>query len=547
MIFGSTYLSARASDTFWLSYTTCIGERDHFRSNGKRLKKAADVLQQDRANYHRYYIRDAKDGYDNFFNKRKNRNKLRRLLKNGYITPQLAHKIVTGNPLVKVDVYSNHIKVTDISENSSCIEDEAFIYSGETPIHPDDTFKGVFTNEIQMKQATLKYLKHIGSLHNFGFARLAREYGRLKLKHGIIAVYDMPFTDAPRKLVATWSNTTRFNDGHSSAPALSFFEFIKKEDGWHGVHAYVGALFAGTWGFPPDAKDIKPFELCKGCYAIKIKTGFSTMGWGSSYLHILLPKGEMIYTVFSLQTWSNNSGVGEGKKTDWETSLTFEAEPNRILPDILATQSGWKESKMLHHKTKYIYSPSMYRYLTKADAKKYAQNDTRAKALKNVSLLVKNIVFPSMVDKVVKQLGLPDKTVLPDKHDPAPEGQWFVWYINGTLVKILGDDYSSKAINWKAKTRAGILESRGGVVQSVYGVEVGADGYFNVRKKILRYIKENGIKNYKLVASHTFDEEPFSHFIRFKDPKTGLYVLFYFKDNILVKVYQGTFDITQAG
>ena len=34
-------------------YTTYLGEKDHYNSNGDRLKSVADILRQDRANYHK--------------------------------------------------------------------------------------------------------------------------------------------------------------------------------------------------------------------------------------------------------------------------------------------------------------------------------------------------------------------------------------------------------------------------------------------------------------------------------------------------------------
>ena len=34
-------------------YTTYLSEKDHYNSNGDRLKSVADILRQDRANYHK--------------------------------------------------------------------------------------------------------------------------------------------------------------------------------------------------------------------------------------------------------------------------------------------------------------------------------------------------------------------------------------------------------------------------------------------------------------------------------------------------------------
>src|SRR3984957_18842556 len=40
------------------SYVALLSEADHFNSNGQRLTSAAAIIRQDRANYHRYGIRD---------------------------------------------------------------------------------------------------------------------------------------------------------------------------------------------------------------------------------------------------------------------------------------------------------------------------------------------------------------------------------------------------------------------------------------------------------------------------------------------------------
>ena len=36
-----------------ISYTAYLSEKDHYNSNGDRLKSVADILRQDRANYHK--------------------------------------------------------------------------------------------------------------------------------------------------------------------------------------------------------------------------------------------------------------------------------------------------------------------------------------------------------------------------------------------------------------------------------------------------------------------------------------------------------------
>ena len=49
------------------SYQTTIGEHDQFNSSGQRLRDFCAIIQQDRANFHRFNLRDSSDEFDPFF------------------------------------------------------------------------------------------------------------------------------------------------------------------------------------------------------------------------------------------------------------------------------------------------------------------------------------------------------------------------------------------------------------------------------------------------------------------------------------------------
>ena len=49
------------------SYQTTIGEHDQFNSSGKRLRDFCAIIQQDRANFHKFNLRDQSDESDRFF------------------------------------------------------------------------------------------------------------------------------------------------------------------------------------------------------------------------------------------------------------------------------------------------------------------------------------------------------------------------------------------------------------------------------------------------------------------------------------------------
>jgi hypothetical protein len=98
------------------TYTARLSPADHYNSNGVRLHSAAAIIRQDRANYYVYGIRDNEDEPDSFFSVKSNRARLEQMLENGRATPDAVDKIVNGTPLIRVDIYSNGINVTVVSD-----------------------------------------------------------------------------------------------------------------------------------------------------------------------------------------------------------------------------------------------------------------------------------------------------------------------------------------------------------------------------------------------------------------------------------------------
>jgi hypothetical protein len=108
----------RAQDLgqFIESYRARLSARDHFNSNGVRLRTAAAIIRQDRANFYVYGLRDDEDEPDSFFSIKANRARLEQMLENGRTTPEAAYAVVNGTPLIRVDIYGNGITVTIISD-----------------------------------------------------------------------------------------------------------------------------------------------------------------------------------------------------------------------------------------------------------------------------------------------------------------------------------------------------------------------------------------------------------------------------------------------
>jgi hypothetical protein len=107
---------AQDSDGIIESYTARLSAADHYNSNGVRLRSAAAIIRQDRANFFVYGIRDQEDQDDAFFSSKANRAILERLLEHGSTTAGAEQAIVNGTPLIQVDIYRNFINVTIIGE-----------------------------------------------------------------------------------------------------------------------------------------------------------------------------------------------------------------------------------------------------------------------------------------------------------------------------------------------------------------------------------------------------------------------------------------------
>lgn len=92
--------------SFVCSYVARLGAADHFNSRGDRLNSAAAVIRQDRANFNLYNRIDKEDQGDLFFVSRENRALLDGMLPSTPGNAPAFRKIVNGQPLVAVTVWS---------------------------------------------------------------------------------------------------------------------------------------------------------------------------------------------------------------------------------------------------------------------------------------------------------------------------------------------------------------------------------------------------------------------------------------------------------
>jgi len=87
------------------SYSAWIGPNDLTNSRGVRLWEPWQVIRQDRANYHRFNLRDIGDGADPWFANANARASLEQALTQLTYTPYQRNIIVQGGTWVQLDLY----------------------------------------------------------------------------------------------------------------------------------------------------------------------------------------------------------------------------------------------------------------------------------------------------------------------------------------------------------------------------------------------------------------------------------------------------------
>ncbi|MBX3570620.1 MAG: hypothetical protein KF914_21360 [Rhizobiaceae bacterium] len=94
------------------SYVARISDDDKHASDGYALDTAAQMVRQDRANWHKFGRGDAEDQDDPWFGSTAARARLEKLLgRGGAMSARTRQAIARGNPVIQVDVFANSVKV----------------------------------------------------------------------------------------------------------------------------------------------------------------------------------------------------------------------------------------------------------------------------------------------------------------------------------------------------------------------------------------------------------------------------------------------------
>jgi hypothetical protein len=96
---------AARADELLESYSAYIGQDDLYNSYDERLTQPWQVIRQDRANVHRFGVRQPGDDVDDFFASARNRELAERMIRNGTIERRAARALLNGDVRIHVEIW----------------------------------------------------------------------------------------------------------------------------------------------------------------------------------------------------------------------------------------------------------------------------------------------------------------------------------------------------------------------------------------------------------------------------------------------------------
>lgn len=96
---------AAKADELIESYSAYIGQDDLYNSSNERLTQPWQVIRQDRANVHRFGVRQPGDEVDGFFGSARNRELAERMIRKGRIERSAARRLLNGDVPIHVEIW----------------------------------------------------------------------------------------------------------------------------------------------------------------------------------------------------------------------------------------------------------------------------------------------------------------------------------------------------------------------------------------------------------------------------------------------------------
>jgi|GEM_PF-800246 len=531
------------------SYIARIGPDDYYSSRGVRLQSVAEILQQDRANVHRFGLKDPEDQYDNYFRTVSRRRLIDAYYNRGSIDPGLASEIVNSDPLIRVEVYPGHIIVKRVSGCEG-------ISVPDTAVSAASAYSGILSRRDDIRRDVLSRLRRFGGLEEYGYGDLEKQYGHIPMKHSIVGLYDIPPLNMPRLLAVASSSPVKHNDSHVAQVRLSFFEYMRDGHGvWHLTREDIAAEEYGSWGVAPAKREIKILKLGVGIYGVALESGYSGQGWLNQGVRILTPAGTMLTDILQLDLESSNEGTGNPPVTDWKADYHPEKGKGPFY-DIVVHRHGIDKGAKIDRYTRYCFDADDLKYRL---APCQVSDVSGAVATTIHPLLRQGSDFNGTGGNLVPGLGLPAKLVrfrnlfgkphhiiYPPSDDDSPMGQLYEWNFDGAELQVMADYYDKHHPNYESDILGMWLVSDGKkYVSALCGTNLGKDAISDVYRKVLTCFDPSKIKEFPVsIEQYPWQEEPLV--LKFRDPGTGLFNIFYFRQGILRKIWQGEVDPTVA-
>ena len=96
------------------SYCAYLSNADHYNSKGGRLTTPGQVIRQDRANFHRFNLRDDADDWDSLFADANNRARLEKLMNAALKSDPMGAYIVSDDVIVCFDIINGGSSAFDV-------------------------------------------------------------------------------------------------------------------------------------------------------------------------------------------------------------------------------------------------------------------------------------------------------------------------------------------------------------------------------------------------------------------------------------------------
>ena len=312
------------------SYNAKISQSDHYNSRGIRLDKLADILQQDRANYYKYGIRDPQDSGSGCFDTKSARQEIKYMVANSNIPLSLSHKIIYSTPTIKVNVFYSHIDILSIEKFEKSDLEQSIV---------------------AMKQDALSKVSN----HSFSFKANAT------VVHEFLGIYFSKDMNSNVAWIVIASKPNKNFDYHTSVPAISIFAYKQLAPKKWQLYAwsYDTIRLGSGWGNTPSPDNIAIVHISPTKAVLAIESGYSNMGWGMDYYTLIAVGRDSSKVIFNTTIQENNGGTMDPNKTNWNSQIKLKPSNGKYYT-INIHRRGISDNTPIDYTIEYHFDGNKY-------------------------------------------------------------------------------------------------------------------------------------------------------------------------------------------